>query len=62
MKRENKIKSTVNDLDTVVRMIFGLSLYIVSLLVTLVAYFGMELGNLVSEKTPEDSKVCYYQH
>jgi len=42
-----------------VRMTFGFSLYVVSLLATLVTYFEMKLENLTGEKLPEDSKLYY---
>jgi len=43
-------------------MIFGFSLCTVSLLATLFAYFGMELGDLAGGKPLEDSKIYYHQH
>ena len=44
-------------------MIFGFSLYAMSLLVILVAYFGIELGDLVDGKLSEGGEVycCQYQ-
>jgi len=39
-------------------MIFGFSLCAVSLLVILVIYFRMGLGDLVGGKPLEDSEVC----
>ena len=41
-----------------VRMTFGFSLYAVSLQVTLVIYFGKELGELSELGPLENSKVC----
>jgi len=43
-------------------MIFGFSLCAALLLVVLVAYFRIELGNLVGGKPPENGKVCHCQH
>ena len=42
-------------------MIFGFSLYTVSLLVILVTYFGIETEDLVGGKPLEDNKVYYCQ-
>ena len=43
-------------------MTFGFILYAVSLLATLVIYFGMELGDLTDRKSLEGNKMCYYQY
>jgi len=43
-------------------MIFGFSLYVISLLIALAIYFGIELRNLIDGKPPEGNKVCYYQY
>ena len=45
-----------------VRTTFDFSLCAVSLLVTLVAYFGSELGNLSKLEPLESGKVCHCQH
>jgi len=39
------------------KIIFGFSLCVVSLLVTQVIYFRLELGDLEGRKPPEDDKV-----
>jgi len=41
-------------------MTFGFSLYVASLLVALVIYFGIVLGNLASGKLLESGKVYHY--
>jgi len=43
-------------------MIFGFSLYTVSLLVTLVAYFGSGLSELSGLGLPENGKVYHCQY
>jgi len=41
-------------------MAFGFSLYTRPLQVAWIIYFGLELGDLESEKLLEDGKVCCY--
>ena len=43
-------------------MIFGFSLYNISLLATLVAYFRTELGDLADGEPPKGSKMCCCQY
>ena len=43
-------------------MVFSFSLGAIFLLVTLVVYFGMRLGDLAGRKPLEGGEVCYCQH
>ena len=43
-------------------MIFGFSLYTVSLLTALITYFRTELGDLAGKKPLEGGKAYYHQY
>ena len=52
----------IQECERWIGMVFSFSLGAISLLVTLVVYFGMRLGDLAGRKLLEGGEVCYCQY